>query len=160
MGNSEPQTEQILKRHLKRLTEIGLALSAERDINKLLDTILYEARDLAMADAGTLYLLDEESQNLRFAILQNDTMKTRLCAGNETGGLPPVPLYIDGEPNHANVSSHVALTGKTVNIPDVYEAEEFDFTGTRKYDESTGYRSKSTLVIPMKNHEDRVIGVL
>ena len=160
MGNSEPQAEQILKRHLRRLTEIGLALSAERDIHKLLDTILAEARGLALADAGTLYLLEEESQSLRFAVLQNDTMQTYVRADSETGGLPPVPLYIDGEPNHSNVSSHVTLTGETINIPDVYEADDFDFTGPRKYDESTGYQTKSMLVIPMKNYQNKVIGVL
>jgi len=52
------------------------------------------------------------------------------------------------------------LADEIVNIPDVYEAEGFDFTGPRNYDASTGYRSKSMLVIPMKNHENDIIGVL
>ncbi len=71
-----------------------------------------------------------------------------------------MPLYIDGQENHANVSSHVALTGEIVNIHDVYTCEDFDFSGTRKYDQATGYRSKSMLVIPMRNHENDIIGVL
>ena len=149
------------QKHIKQLTEIGLALSAEKNISKLLEMILDEARDLSNADAGTLYIVDDDKMHLCFEIMQNDTMKTRM--GGTSGieiTLPKVPLYINGQPNHSNVSSYTALTGEIVNIPDVYEAEGFDFTGPRKYDSTTGYRSKSMLVIPMKNHENEIIGVL
>ena len=147
--------------HINKLAKIGLALSGEGDMMKLLEMIVDAARELSMADAGTLYILDKDNRRLTFEILQNDTMKTRMggTTGNEIT-LPPVPLDVDGRPNHSNVSSYVALTGETVNIPDVYEAEGFDFTGPRKYDEATGYRSRSMLVIPMRNHEDDIIGVL
>jgi len=144
-----------------KLINIGLALSVEKDINALLEKIVDEARVLTNADAGTLYICDEPRKNLNFTILQNDTMKTRL--GGTSGKkitLPSVPLYIGNEPNHSNVSSHVALTGETVNIPDVYEARDFDFTGPRQYDKTTGYRSKSMMVHPLTNHENDVIGVL
>ncbi len=147
--------------HIKRLAKIGLALSVEKDINILLEMIVDAARDLTFADAGTLYLVDTDKNNLHFEILQNDTMKTRM--GGTSGvevTLPPVPLEVGGKPNHSNVSSYCALTGEIVNIPDVYEAEGFDFTGPRKYDEATGYRSTSMLVIPMRNHENDIIGVL
>lgn len=148
-------------RHIGQLTEIGLALSAEKNIGKLLETIVDFARDLSNADAGTLYILDDDKQHLRFEIMQNDTMKTRMggTSGTEIT-LPKVPMYTNGQPNYANVSSYTALTGKIVNIPDVYKAKEFDFTGPREYDASTGYRSRSMLVIPMKNHENNIIGVL
>ncbi len=148
-------------KHIKQLTTIGLALSAEKNINKLLEIILEYARDLSHADAGTLYILDDDEKHLRFEIMQNDTMKTRM--GGTSGveiSLPKVPLYVNGKPNHSNVSSYTALTGETVNIPDVYEAKGFDFTGPKEYDTATGYRSKSMLVIPMKNHENKIIGVL
>ncbi len=148
-------------KHIKKLTQIGLALSAEKNISRLLETIVDEARDLSNADAGTLYIIDNDKQHLRFEIMQNKSMNTRI--GGTSGvevSLPPVPLYIDGTPNHSHVSSYVALTGETVNIPDVYEAEGFDFTGPRKYDQATGYRSKSMLVIPLRNHENEIIGVL
>lgn len=148
-------------RHIKQLTQIGLALSGEKDIDRLLELIVDEAKELANADAGTLYILDKDKKKLQFAIVQTDSMNTRM--GGTSGvaiTFPDVPLYVDDEPNHANVSSHVALTDQIVNIPDVYEAEGFDFTGTRDYDESSGYRSKSMLVIPMKNHENEPIGVL
>ena len=148
-------------KHIKKLTEIALALSAEKNISRLLELIVDEARDLSNADAGTLYILDAKSNTLKFEIFQNKSMNIRMggTSGIETA-LPYVPLYYKSKPNHRNVSSHVALTGKTINIKDVYEAEGFDFTGTREYDRSTGYRSKSMLVIPMKNNESKIIGVL
>jgi len=147
---------------LKQLARIGLALSGQTDMDRLLEMIVDEARRLAHADAGTLYIVSPERSHLLFVILQNETMNTRM--GGTTGTaikLPPVPLAgDDGGENHANVSSHVALSGEIVNIPDVYEADGFDFTGPRKYDAATGYRSRSMLVIPMRNHENEIIGVL
>lgn len=146
---------------IQRLTQIGIALSAEQNIDKLLEIIIEEAMSFTSADAGTLYIVDNENHCLQFKILRNLTQNTHL--GGTSGGkinLPAVPLSVDNQPNHSNVSSYTALTGEIVNIPDVYEAEGFDFTGPKKYDEKTGYRSCSMLVIPMKNHENDIIGVL
>lgn len=146
---------------LRRYAEIGMALSGEEDMSKLLEMIVYEAREITNADAGTLYMVSEFGSHLDFVILQNQSMRVYLGGkGEEDLGLPPVPLYVQQEENHAHVSSHVALSGEIINIPDVYESTDFDFSGTRGYDESTGYRSKSMLVIPMRNHENHVIGVL
>ncbi len=148
-------------KHIKQGAQIGLALSCEKDINKLLEMIVLEARVMSNADAGTLYITDKENRHLNFKIMQNDTMNIRM--GGTSGveiDLPSVPLYRDGKPNHSNVSSHVAVSGEIVNITDVYEAEGFDFTGPKKYDATTGYRSKSMLVIPLRNHENDIIGVL
>lgn len=148
-------------KHIKQGARIGLALSCEKDINRLLEMIVLEARVMSNADAGTLYITDKENKHLNFMIMQNDTMNVRM--GGTSGveiDLPSVPLYRDGKPNHSNVSSHVAVSGEIVNIPDVYEAEGFDFTGPKKYDATTGYRSKSMLVIPLRNHENDIIGVL
>ncbi|MDA2934716.1 HD domain-containing protein, partial [Acidobacteria bacterium AH-259-D05] len=146
---------------LKDLAQIGIALSAEKDLNKLLEMIVDESRNLTNADGGTLYILDTESRKLRFEILQNETMKMRMGGTSGTKiTFPAVPLEVDGQPNHANVSSYVALTEEIVNIADIYQAEGFDFSGAKTYDASAGYRSKSILVIPMKNHEEKVIGVL
>jgi HD-GYP domain-containing protein (c-di-GMP phosphodiesterase class II) len=146
--------------HIRKLSEIGIALSYEKNIERLLEQILDEARLLAGADAGTLYMTNDTNGCLEFSIVQNDTMKTRM--GGTSGPItwPPVQLEKDGEPNYSNVSSYSAITGKIVNIPDVYEAEGFDFTGTRKFDSGTGYRSRSMLVIPMKNKDNETIGVL
>ena len=145
----------------KHLAEIGIALSAEKDINKILELIVEGARRLSTADGGTLYIVDPEQKHLEFGIFQNESMNIRM--GGTSGieiPFPPVPFEVHGHPNKTNVSSYVALTDETVNIPDLYEAEGFDFSGARKYDEASGYRSKSILVIPMKNHEETIIGVL
>jgi len=147
---------------LKELNEIGIALSKQRDLNSLLETILIAAKRITNADAGTLYLLEPEQQVLRFEILRNDTFNTAMGG---TSGVQitfyPIPLYDGtGKPNHAMVVSHSALSGETINIPDAYTAEGFDFSGTKKFDSKTGYRSKSFLTVPMRNHEDEVIGVL
>lgn len=145
-------SDQLAKR-IKELSKIGIALSAEKNLPKLLEMIVDEARRFTNADAGTLYLLKEDQ--LHFEIMQNDTMGTRM--GGTSGNpitLPPVKM------NKQNVSAYVALSGQIINIADVYEAEGFDFTGPRKYDAATGYRSQSMLVVPMRNHESEIIGVL
>ncbi len=147
--------------HLNKYAEIGMALSGEARVERILEMIIQEAREITDADAGTLYLVNEDRTHLDFVILHNDTQGTRM--GGTSGveiKLPPVPMYVDDKPNHANVSSYVALTGDIVNIADVYESEAFDFTGPRKYDAATGYRSKSMLVIPMRNHENDIMGVM
>jgi HD-GYP domain-containing protein (c-di-GMP phosphodiesterase class II) len=151
-----------LLHRLKELNEIGIALSQQRDLNSLLETILVAAKRITNADAGTLYLYEPEQQVLRFEILRNDTLKTAMGG---TSGVPisfyPIRLYDDaGIPNHAMVVSHSALSGETVNIPDAYMAQGFDFSGTKGFDAKTGYRSRSFLTVPMRNHEDEVIGVL
>jgi HD-GYP domain-containing protein (c-di-GMP phosphodiesterase class II) len=147
---------------LKDLNEIGIALSQQRDLNSLLETILIAAMRITHADAGTLYLLEHKQQELRFEILRNNTLS--LAMGG-TSGVPitfyPIQLYDEtGNPNHATVVSHSALSGETVNIPDAYSAEGYDFSGTKKFDAKSGYRSKSFLTVPMRNHEYEVIGVL
>jgi len=150
--------------NLDKLLTIGTALSSERNLDKLLEMILDLARELTIADAGTLYLVDEVNKVLDFKIAHNDTLGTRV--GGTSGvepNVPPVPLDNDGKPNHSNVSAYAANTSKLVNISDVYEDDEstgFDFVGPRNYDKFFGYHTKSMLSVPMKNHEDEIIGVL
>jgi HD-GYP domain-containing protein (c-di-GMP phosphodiesterase class II) len=159
-GGAAPSAAEDLGQRLEQLNAIGASLSAERDINRLLESILTAAKTITRADGGTLYRVTEE-RTLRFEIMRTSSLKFYL--GGTTGNpIPfyPVQLYKDGKPNHNNVSAYVALTGKTVNIPDAYTAEGFDFTGTRGFDSKTGYRSKSFLTVPMKNHENEIIGVL
>ncbi len=151
-----------LLHRLKELNEIGIALSQQRDINSLLETILVAAKRITNADAGTLYLHEPEQRVLRFEILRTDSLN---IAMGGTSGVPikfyPIHLYDNaGNPVHAMVVSHSALSGETVNIPDAYTAEGYDFSGTKAFDKKTGYRSTSFLTVPMRNHEDEVIGVL
>ena len=145
----------------RSFAQIGMALSAEKDTNKLLEMIVQSARELSRADAGTLYIYDEEEKCLRFEILQNDSLNLKIGGtSGQKATLPHVPLYLEGKPNYSNVSSFVALTEQTINIENVYEVERFDFSGPKNYDKETGYHSKSMLVVPMKDHENRIIGVL
>ncbi|MGC2165754.1 MAG: HD domain-containing phosphohydrolase [Gallionella sp.] len=151
-----------LLHRLKELNEIGIALSRQGELNSLLETILIAAKRITNSDAGTLYLYEPEHQVLRFEILRNDTLN-RVMGG--TTGVPisyyPIRLYDDnGNANHAMVVSHSALSGETINIPDAYMAHGYDFSGTKKFDAKTGYRSRSFLTVPMRNHEEEVIGVL
>ena len=138
---------------IKKMSDIGRALSGVYDLNALLEMIVDQARSFTNADAGTLYILEDET--LRFQIVQNDSLK--IFMGGKTGETIPFPPV---ELKESNVSAFVALKGKSVNIPDVYDTNLFDFTGPKKFDQSTGYRSKSMLVVPMKNHDNDVIGVL
>jgi HD-GYP domain-containing protein (c-di-GMP phosphodiesterase class II) len=138
---------------IKKMSDIGRALSGVYDLNTLLEMIVDQARSFTNADAGTLYIVEDNT--LRFQIVQNDSLKIRM--GGKTGETIPFPPV---ELKESNVSAFVALKGKSVNIPDVYDTDLFDFTGPKKFDQSTGYRSKSMLVVPMKNHDSDVIGVL
>ena len=155
--------EEDLFRRLERLNEIGAALSLETDLAALLDKILVAAKTITRADGGTLYLVDGEgeTQRLRFEIVR--TASLNLAMGGTTGiAIPfsPIALYREGTPNTSMVAAHAALTGETVNIGDAYTEAGFDFSGTREFDLRTGYRSRSFLTVPMRNHAGEVIGVL
>jgi HD-GYP domain-containing protein (c-di-GMP phosphodiesterase class II) len=146
----------------RRLIELGIALSSQRNHQKLLEMILVGAKELTNADGGTLYLHDPEQKHLRFEILLNDTLGVAM--GGTSGKpipFPPLKVYgEDGQPNHKNVSTESALTGATIAIADAYDTDNFDFSGTKSFDAKTGYRSKSFLTVPLKSHEGDVVGVL
>jgi HD-GYP domain-containing protein (c-di-GMP phosphodiesterase class II) len=150
------------ERMIHRLVELGIALSSERNHDRLMEMILLEAKSIYNADGGTLYLVTDDETGLSFQIMRNDSLG--IAMGGTTGKripFPPVPLFReDGSKNMNNVASAVYHMAKASNIPDAYEAEEFDFSGTKKFDETTGYRSQSFLTVPMINTEDEVIGVL
>jgi HD-GYP domain-containing protein (c-di-GMP phosphodiesterase class II) len=151
-----------LFRRLEQLNEIGAALSNERDIDRLLEKILLAAKTITHADGGTLYRVTENGTALRFEIVHNDTLGIALggTSGNPIG-FPDLPLRDErGEENNSMVAAYAAINDKTVNIADAYSEAGFDFSGTRKFDERTGYRSRSFLTVPMKNHENAIIGVL
>ena len=150
----------LLKR-LEQLNHIGIALSQERDITKLLEAILVAAKDITHADGGTLYRMTED-KSLKFEIIRNDTLG--IAMGGTTGvEIPFYPIYLfdkDGTPIKTMVAAYAVHNDRSVNIADAYTAEGFDFTGTKNFDKKTGYRSTSFLTVPMKNHEGEVIGVL
>lgn len=146
---------------ISRLTRIGSALSAEKNIDRLLEMIVDEAKKLTHANGGTLYVTSADETALEFAIIQNDKLHIRMGGTGQKISWSPVPLKNpDQSPNHTNVSAYAALTGNVVNIEDVYYATGFNFEGTRSFDQQTGYRSISMLVVPLKNHDNDMIGVL
>ncbi len=147
---------------LEYLNEVGSALSREKDIDRLLESILVAAKNIARADGGTLYRLADDRRSLRFEIIRTDSLG--IAMGGSTGRevpFAPIPLFEDdGAPNVHNVAACAVNQDRTVNVEDAYAEAGFDFSGTRRFDTQTGYRSRSFLTVPMKNHEDEIIGVL
>lgn len=144
---------------INKLNKIGSALSVEKNLDELLEMIVVEAKSLTCADGGTLYLLDKEV--LKFTVVQTDSLNIKMGGTNGEITWPVLPLYLEnGKPNVKLVAATCALENRIINIPDVYEAKGFSFDGTKEFDASTGYRSKSMLVVPLINHENIVIGVL
>ena len=143
-----------LLRRLEQLNDIGASLSKERDTTRLLEQILLAAKTITNADGGTLYRMMADGKTLRFEILRTDSL--HIAMGGTSGNaisFPDLPLRDEtGAPNDSLVAAYAAIHHETVNIVDAYTEPDFDFSGTRRFDERTGYRSQSFLAVPMKNH--------
>ena len=152
-----------IENNLEKLNKIGIALSSEKNINNLLELIVDESMDITNSDGGTLYIKSDDNTRLSFKIIKNRSLNFNY-GGIKGEKVPfyPVKLYDPktNKPSVKNVSAYCALNGKTVNIKDVYEEEGFDFSGMKNVDMKNNYRSKSTLNVPLKDHENKVIGVL
>lgn len=140
------------EKDIKKILQIGVLLSAERDLNRLLERILECVMELTHCDAGTLYLLEEN--NLWFRIMRNNTLKTCSGTNGEVPDLPPVPL------DRRSVCALAVLDNKSIRIEDVKHCREYDLTGPIRYDAITGYNTVSMLVVPMRSREEEIIGVL
>ena len=152
------QLESALERkgdEVRELNRIGVALSAERDINKLLDQILKKSREITAADAGSLYLVetdkDKDSRQddlLRFKLTQNDSV------------VAPFEEFTMAL-NDTSMAGYAALNGKSVNVADAYRLPPGSpYKFSRSFDEKSGYRTRSMLVVPMRDHVGKVIGVV
>lgn len=137
---------------IRKILEVGVQLSAERDLNRLLERILSCVMELSHCDAGTLYLKDGDC--LRFKIMRNDTLQTYSGGDGKDPELPPVPL------EKGNVCALALLEDRTICIKDVKNNKDYDFSGPARYDAMTGYNTRSMLVVPMRNREGDKIGVL
>ncbi len=138
---------------LKKILNIGIKLSTEKNRDHLLASILESGMDITHCDASTLYLF--EDGKLHFKIMK--TLSQHISRGEDgelIDDMPPVPM------TERNVCSYAALHREIINIPDVYNDTRFDFSGPKKYDALTGYHTQSLLVIPIENNEDELIGVL
>lgn len=131
---------------------VGVLLSSERDLNKLLEQILSSVMELAHCDAGTLYLLDGDA--LRFRIMRNDTLKTYSGGDGTLPDLPPVPMRPE------NVCAQALLEGRTIHVADVTYSPDYDFSGPARYDAMTGYHTRSMLAVPMRSRTGEKLGVL
>jgi HD-GYP domain-containing protein (c-di-GMP phosphodiesterase class II) len=136
----------------EQLIHIGLALSAERDISKLQQTIVRSARELTRADSGSLYLLedgDDGERVLRFSVAQTGPADT----GTYLGAVLPL--------SRASISGYVALSGETVRIDDAYRIPPgAEYRVNRSFDDANGYRTMSVLAVPMRDHHDAIVGVI
>lgn len=156
-----PGTDHDLVSRIAKLNAIGIALSSEKDMPKLLEMILTGAQIITGADGGTLYTANNQNQ-LVFEIVRTTSLKIGMGGPH---GIPvtfePIPLYNeDDSPNIQRIVVYSALNSKTINLSDVYQTTEFDFSGPRKFDKQMNYRTKSMLTIPMKDHEGKTVGVL
>jgi len=148
-----------LEEKIFRLNHIGASLCAKENIDNFLKTIITEAKNITGADGGTIYLA--ENDKLKFKIMQTDSLGIDEVVSSDDTKWPSIQLYRDdNKPNQEMVAALCATTGQIYNIPDVYKADKFFFDGTKKFDTLNGYRSKSMLVLPLKNHENKIIGVL
>ena len=152
----------VLEDRIKRLQEIGLALSTEDDINVIFELIMGEAKNITNADGRTLYMISDDGKTMKFEIMATESMN--FAQGGTTGieiKIPPMQLFDEeGNPNHSSIVTYSANTGKTVNIKDAYKEKGFDFTGAKTFDKNTGYRTQSVLSVPLKNHENDIVGVM
>lgn len=138
---------------LKKILDIAISLTAEKDYSRLLEKLISECMEITCSDAGTLYILKEN--RLEFMILRNNTMNVYKGGdGKPIDSMPPVDLDI------RYVCAYSAVKKKIVNIENVHEDAEFDWQGPKKYDEITGYHTQSMLVVPLIDHDDKVIGVI
>lgn len=152
---------QIAQR-LDQLTELSVELGAGGNVDALLERILMVAKNMTAADGGTLYRPSEDGRQLRFHISVNDTLGIyQGGAGGEEIKLPSVPLFDEhGAQNLASVAAYAANRRQSVNIEDVYQADEFNFSGMRSFDQHYQYHSQSFLTVPMHDHEGELVGVL
>ena len=144
----------------EKLIDISIALSYEKDTAQLLEKILSSAKNIALADGGSLFL--KRGNLLTIEIFQSDSLGLSFndCNSNFLDK-PSVPLYLaDGKPNLHNVVSYAYHTDSSVNIQDAYDTTKFDFSGTKVFDQKNNYHSRSFLAVPLKNHQGDTIGVL
>jgi HD-GYP domain-containing protein (c-di-GMP phosphodiesterase class II) len=159
IGNEISTDVQRIISQVEKLTEIGIALSSEKNTQQLLEKILVGAKSITNSDGGTLYRVDGDT--IKIEIIRSDSLGISLGGIGNAINMPNIPLYGEkGEPNLKNVVCYSYHYNKTINIDDAYDSVHFDFTGTRAFDKKNNYRSKSFLSIPLTNHQGEIIGVL
>ena len=142
------------KEKLDALATLGVDLSRVQDLDIMMERVLTEARRFVNADAGSIYI--REKDFLRFTYTQNDTLQQRLAEGEKliysTFQLPI---------NEKSIAGYVAATGQLLNLPDVYALDPTcPYHFSKEFDKKTHYGTRSILTIPLKNHNEHIIGIL
>jgi HD-GYP domain-containing protein (c-di-GMP phosphodiesterase class II) len=142
------------KQKVSTVMKLGIELTEIKDIDVLLERILREARRLANADAGSIYI--KEADKLKFSYTQNETQQKRLLPGKKlVYSTFSIPI------NNQSIAGFVANTGETLNIPDAYKLKpNLPFSFNKSYDDLSGYRTQSMLTFPLKTNRGDTIGVL
>jgi HD-GYP domain-containing protein (c-di-GMP phosphodiesterase class II) len=152
-GEEKVPEDTTLQEQIKKLNQIGIALSSETNLEDLLELIVFEAREFTGADAGSLYILDED-ETLYFNVSQNDTLSRR---PDPPPGFKPYPLNLSKE----SIAGYVAITGEIVNIEDVYNLPgTVPYGFNSDFDTRNEYVTRSMLAVPMKDREQEIIGVI
>ncbi len=142
------------KEKLDALTTLGIDLNRVQDLDIMMERILTEARRFVNADAGSIYI--REKDLLHFAYTQNDTLQQRLSDGEKL-----IYSTFHMPINEESIAGYVATTGKPLNLPDVYSIDPTcPYHFSKGFDKKTRYATRSVLTIPLKNHNDDIIGIL
>ncbi len=137
--------------------EIATKLSRETDLQTQLAIVVEGAMDLTHADAGTLYSIYED-QELVFEVVLNRTLEINEKAPNID--FPSIQIHKDGVANASMVVVNSVLLEKSILIDDIYHEDSYNFSGTRDFDEKTGYRTHSVLTVPIFDFAKKIIGVI
>jgi HD-GYP domain-containing protein (c-di-GMP phosphodiesterase class II) len=148
-------------KHIQSLTRIGVALSSVSNLEMIFDMILSEAIAFANADAATIYKVSEDKKRLDFVIVYNKTLKLRMGGKHTPITWASIPLFNkDGESCLSHIAANVYHKKRMLCFEDVYKTREYDISGTKAIDASNHYRSKAMLTVPLKDHDNEVLGIL
>ena len=160
MGYKLKTLQQIQKIQLNAYRK--LAESIGEKIEDVFNHIVSDAMlDISNADAVSFYIKRDDV--LEFIIMKTKSMEFSAGGIKENITLPPMPLFDkDGNPHHSSLVAHSVNTQKTVNIKDVYKVDDkvLDFSGAKNFDKKTGYKTKSVLVMPIKDYQGNIQGVI
>ncbi len=147
-----PESSTLIK-HIKSLTKIGIALSAESSMDNFFDLIMQEAICYTGCDGATLYIVSDDCNYLDFQLVYNKSLKLNMGGKHGKISWPSLPLYLAGGGKQlSNMVTNVFHEAQAVVFADVYEQDRFDSSGTKRIDKQNSYRSKSMAAIPLKDH--------
>lgn len=152
------QKLEMLLAKIQSLNEIGIALTLEKHPKTLLEKISLAAKNLTHADGSTIYTVTPDHHKLHFETIFSDSISNR---DKDSSLFQDIPLFDQkGRPDEEHIVTYAVHHKKTISVEDAYNSSEFDFSGTRRFDEKTGYHTQSVLTVPLINHEGDVVGVL